>query len=182
MTQRIAAIDPDSATGAARDLFKEIEKSMGRVPNITKTMANAPAALRGYLDLNSALAGGMLSPQLREQLALAIGEANRCEYCISAHTAIGKMVGLDEEDVLAARQSKAEDQRTEAALAFAHKLVVSRGQATDDDLRTIRAAGYSEGEIVEIVANVALNTFTNYFNLLAGTTIDFPRVAAPAKV
>jgi uncharacterized peroxidase-related enzyme len=143
-------------------------------------MGNAPAALAGYLALNSALAEGELTPALREQLALAIGQANCCDYCISAHTAIGKMVGLDENDVSAARQSKADDAKTEAALAFAHKLVVSRGQATAADIADVRAAGYSDGEIVEIIANVALNTFTNYFNLIAGTDIDFPKTT-PAR-
>lgn len=178
MTQRFPSVDPSSATGRTRELFDTIKERHGRVANIMKTMANSPAALDGYMSLDSALSTGLLSPKLREQLALAIGEANRCEYCISAHTAIGKMVGLDEDDLLAARQSKAEDDRDEVALGFAHKLVVSRGQATEADIQKVRDAGYSDGEIVEIIANVALNTFTNYFNIIAGTTIDFPKVSS----
>ena len=177
MTQRIPAVDPASATGRAHELFDDIAKRYGRVANIMKTMANSPAALDGYISLDRALSQGLLTPQLREQLALAIGEAHQCEYCISAHTAIGKMVGLDEDDLLAARQSKADDDRTEAALAFAHKLVVARGQASEEDIRHVREAGYSDGEIVEIIANVALNTFTNYFNIIAGTKVDFPKLS-----
>ncbi|MFZ2492035.1 MAG: carboxymuconolactone decarboxylase family protein [Thermoanaerobaculia bacterium] len=176
MTQRIAAVDPDTATGKTKELFDTIKAANGRVANIMKTMGNSPAALSGYLALNGALAEGLLPAQLREQIALAIGEANRCEYCISAHTAIGKMAGLDESDVSAARQSKADDDKTEAALAFVHKLVVARGQISDDELANVRAAGYTDGEIVEMIAHVALNTFTNYFNLTARTVVDFPRV------
>jgi uncharacterized peroxidase-related enzyme len=176
MTQRIPIVDPKTASGNARELFDEIQGRYGRVSNIMKTMANSPAALRGYLDLNAALASGALPAPVREQLALAIGEANRCEYCISAHTAIGKMAGLDEDDLSAARQSRAEDDRTEAALAFAHKLVVSRGQVSDLDVQKVRDAGYSDGEIIEIIGHVALNTFTNYFNIIARTSVDFPKI------
>ena len=175
MVQNIAAVDPSTATGKLKELFDGIAAKSGRVVNIQKTMGNSPAALKGYVALNDALKEGELSPQLREQIALAIGEANGCDYCISAHTAIGKMVGLDENDLAAARRSKADDDKTEAALAFVHKMVVARGQVSDDELQKLRAAGYTDGEVVELIAHIALNTFTNYFNLIAKTTVDFPK-------
>jgi uncharacterized peroxidase-related enzyme len=182
MTQRIPAVDPATATGKTRELFDAAEAKIGRLPNILKTMGNSPAALQGYLSLNGALSEGLLPATLREQIALAVGEANQCEYCISAHTAIGKMAGLDENDLSAARHSKADDDKVETALEFVHKMVLARGRLSDDELPKLRAAGYSDGEIIEIIAHVALNTFTNYFNLTAKTVVDFPRVADLAAV
>lgn len=177
MTQRFPIVEPSSATGQAKELFDQISAKIGRIPNIMKTMANAPAALKGYVALNGALAEGRLPAELREQIALAIGEANRCDYCLSAHTAIGKMVGLDEDDVAAARQKKADDPKVEAALDFVHKMVISRGNISEREIAIVRNAGYNDEEIIEMIGHVALNTFTNYFNVAAQTTVDFPKVA-----
>jgi uncharacterized peroxidase-related enzyme len=146
------------------------------VPNLIRTFANSPAALEGYLNFSGALGGGLLDAKLRERIALTVADANSCEYCLSAHTAIGKMVGLDEDEILTSRKATAADPRTSAALAFAHQIVVKRGEVDDGDVRAVRSAGFSDGEITEIVANVALNVFTNYFNHVAQTVVDFPKV------
>jgi uncharacterized peroxidase-related enzyme len=153
---------------------------MGTVPNMTRTMAVSPAVLEGYLGFSGALGGGALSPRVREQIALAVGEANRCEYCVSAHTAIGRHIGLAEEELAASRNGASSDQRVEAALRFATALVERRGQVTDADVAQVREAGWSDAEVAEIVAHVALNIFTNYFNTAAATEIDFPRIALGA--
>lgn len=182
MTQRIPAVDPATATGQTQELFNDIKAKHGRVANILKTMGNSPASLKGYMALEEALSEGLLPATVREQIALAIGEANQCDYCISAHTAIGKMVGLDENDVNAARHSKADDDKTEAALAFVHKMVLARGKVGDDELARLRAAGYSDAEVIEIIAHIALNTFTNYFNMTANTTVDFPKVQGKTAI
>jgi AhpD family alkylhydroperoxidase len=113
---------------------------------------------------------------LREQIALISAEVNGCAYCASAHTAIGKMVGLGEDAILAARRGRSIDERTDAALKFARNLIVSRGEVSDADVRAVKDAGFSDGEVGELVANVALNIFTNYFNTIAETDIDFPKV------
>ena len=118
----------------------------------------------------------MLNAKLREQITLTVADANSCEYCLSAHTAIGKMVGLNENELVASRQASSGDAKTDAALKFAHQIVVKRGELLDSEVQAVRAAGYNDGEITEIVANVALNIFTNYFNEIAKTEIDFPRV------
>ena len=174
---RLQALDPATTTGKARDLLEAVHKKLGITPNMMLTMANSPAVLEGYLNFSAALAGGSLSARLREQIALAVAQANSCEYCLSAHTAIGKMVGLQEDDILASRQSASTDARTDAALRFAHQMVVRRGELDASEVDQVRAAGYSDGEIAEIIANVALNLFTNYFNHVAGTEVDFPRVS-----
>lgn len=173
---RLTAVDPAKATGKARNLLEKVKAKFGVSPNMMRTMANSPAVLEGYLDFDNALAGGSLSGKLREQIALAVAETNGCEYCLSAHTAIGEMVGLSRDEILSSRQSVATDKRVDAGLKFVKSILARRGDVTHDDIKRVKDAGYSEGEIAEIVANVALNVFTNYFNQVAQTEIDFPRV------
>ncbi len=180
--QRIAAMNPAEATGKAKQLLDGVQAKIGMTPNLMKTLAAAPAALEGYLNLNAALGSGGLDAKLREQIALTVAQANACEYCLSAHSAIGKMVGLQAEEIAASREARSADAKREAGLQFAQAIVVERGGVSDDTLARVRAAGYTDGEITEIVANVALNIFTNYFNHVAQTDVDFPRVniALPA--
>ncbi|MGH9871915.1 MAG: carboxymuconolactone decarboxylase family protein [Pyrinomonadaceae bacterium] len=173
---RVRPVDYEQATGKAKKLLDAVKAKLGMTPNMMKTMAQSPAVLEAYLNFSGALGGGKLSAKLREQIALISAEINNCGYCASAHTAIGKMVGLGEDAILAARQGHATDAKTEAALRFARTIIVNRGEVSDADLQTVKAAGFDEGEVAEIIANVALNIFTNYFNVIAKTEIDFPRV------
>jgi uncharacterized peroxidase-related enzyme len=175
---RLDAVNPETATGEAKTLLDGVQKNLGATPNLMRTMALSPAVLNGYLSFSGALGKGRLSQRLREQIALAVAEANGCDYCLSAHSAVGKMAGLSEEEIERNRSGESSDPRTEAALVFARKLVQERGWVQDDDLETVRSAGFDEGETAEIVANVALNLFTNYFNHVAETEVDFPRVSA----
>lgn len=180
---RLNAIDPKEATGKAKELLDGVKAKIGMVPNLMRTFANSPAALEGYLNFSGALSGGLLSAKLREQIALTVADANACEYCLSAHTAIGKMVGLNETELVASRHAGSSDPKTDAALKFAHQLVAKRGEVLDSEIAAVRAAGYNDGEITEIVANVALNILTNYFNHVAQTVVDFPKVSlSVAKV
>lgn len=174
---RLIAVDPAEATGKAKDLLDAVQEKLGLTPNMMRTMANSPAVLEAYLNFNNTLAAGSLSSRLREQIALVVAETNGCEYCLSAHTAIGKMVGLGIDDILASRHSTSTNPKVEAALKFARRILARLGDVSDNDLGQVRHAGYTEGEIAEIIANVALNVFTNYFNQVAQTEIDFPRVA-----
>ncbi|MBL8187418.1 MAG: carboxymuconolactone decarboxylase family protein [Acidobacteria bacterium] len=177
---RLNAIDPKEATGKAKELLDGVKTKIGMVPNLMRTFANSPAALEGYLNFSGALSGGLLSAKLREQIALTVADANNCEYCLSAHTAIGKMVGLNENELVASRRAGSSDAKIEAALKFAHQIVIKRGEVTDSEVQAVRVAGYNDGEITEIIANVALNIFTNYFNHVAQTVVDFPKVALAA--
>ncbi|MBS1811155.1 MAG: carboxymuconolactone decarboxylase family protein [Acidobacteria bacterium] len=173
---RLNAIDPKEATGKAKELLDSVKAKIGKVPNLMRTFANSPTALEAYLNFSGTLGGGVLNAMLREQIALTVADANACEYCLSAHTAIGKMVGLDEDELAASRRAASADAKTEAALKFAHQIVVKRGEVLDSEVQAVRAAGYSDAEITEIVAHVALNIFTNYFNHVAQTVVDFPKV------
>ena len=173
---RIQQIAPEAATGKAKELLAAVQGKLGLVPNITRAMANSPSVLEGYLGLSGALGKGGLSAKNREQIALAVGQANQCDYCLAAHSAIGKMVGLTADQILDSRRGTAIDAKTDAMIRFARKVVNERGQVSDADVAEVRAAGLDDGAIAEIVANVALNIFTNYFNHVAETDIDFPKV------
>ncbi len=173
--------DPKTATGRTKAAIEATQKAFGLVPNIARIMANSPAVVQGWLNLNAALYEASISAQLRELIAVTVAEANRCEYCLSAHTAIGKMVGLDDNALQAARQPKSSDPKFDAALQFAHEIVVRRGELGLADVERVRQAGYTDGEIVEIIAVVCLTIFTNYFNHIAKTEVDFPRVEVGLK-
>lgn len=173
---RIQPVNYEASTGKVRELLDGVKSKLGMTPNMMKTMGQSPAVLEAYLSFSGALASGKLNARLREQIALITAEVNGCGYCASAHTAVGKMVGLGENAIAAARQGYSTDAKTDAALKFARNVIVNRGEISDADLQAVRDAGFSDGEIAEIVANIALNIFTNYFNIIAGTDIDFPKV------
>ncbi|MBA4018948.1 MAG: peroxidase [Pirellula sp.] len=175
---RLKLISPDSATGKAKDLLGAVNAKLGMVPNMTRAMANAPTVLEGYLQLSGSLSHGVLSPKVREQLALAISETNGCDYCVAAHSAVGKMVGLTADQIRDSRLGTAIDSKIEALLRFAHKVVEARGRVTNGDLDEVRDAGFDDGAVAEVVAHVALNVFTNYFNNVAETDLDFPKAAS----
>lgn len=171
---RIPTLDPDQATGPARDLLEQVRAKMGRTPNIMKTMAQAPAVLAGYLGFSGALAGGSLSARLRERIALAVAEQNDCSYCVAAHGAIAKMTGLNDDEIRDAREGRATDRADDEALRFALRVIESRGFVTDEELQRMRDAGHDDAAILEIVGVVSLNIFTNLFNHVADTEVDFP--------
>jgi uncharacterized peroxidase-related enzyme len=175
---RLKAISPESATGKAQELLQAANAKFGMVPNMMRTMANSPAVLEGYFNLSGSLNTGKLSAKVREQLALAVAEANHCEYCLAAHSAVGRMVGLTTDQIRDSRLGTAVDAKTDALIQFARLVVESRGRVTDSDLAAVREAGFDDGSIAEVVAHVALSIFTNYFNNVAATDVDFPRAAA----
>ncbi|MEQ8584955.1 MAG: peroxidase-related enzyme [Thalassobaculaceae bacterium] len=171
----------DDVPAAARPLLQGVEKMLGSVPNLFRLTANSPSALEGYLGLHTALSKGALKPQTRERIALAVAQINGCDYCLSAHTYLGKnLAKLDDAEIAANRAGASTDPKADAAVKFAVKLVRERGRVRAEDVEAVRLAGYGDGEIVEIVAHVALNTLTNYVNEAFGTPIDFPAVSANA--
>jgi uncharacterized peroxidase-related enzyme len=175
---RINPVDRDTTHERIRRSFDAVEKQLGVVPNMMRTMAASPAVLEGYLALSGALSRGRLPAALQEQIALAVAEANACNYCLSAHTALGRRAGLSDEQLTASREGRAADATANAALQFALAVLRDGGGVSDDELARVRTAGFSDADIAEIIAHVALNVFTNDFNRAADTEIDFPRVAA----
>lgn len=173
---RITQIDPAQSAGKTKQLFDAVQSKMGLVPNLVRVLAAAPAALEGYLGLSGALAGGTLNAKVREQIALTVAETNLCGYCLSAHTFIGGKVGLTGEEIAGARRANATTAKSDAILKLARGIVVQRGEVSDADFTQARAAGLTDGDIIETVANVALNILTNYVNHVAQTVVDFPEV------
>ena len=168
-----------AAPEASRELLEGVKKLLGVAPNLFRMVANSPAALQGYVGLLGALGNGALPTATHERIALAIAEFNACDYCLSAHTYLGKNVAkLDDNEIAANRNGTSNDPKAEAAVRFARKVAQLRGHVSDEDVRTVMAAGYTDAEIVEIVQHVALNTWTNYVNSVARTQIDFPVVTA----
>jgi len=169
----------EAAPAKTHATLETVEKQLGLVPNMFRLIANNPAALEGYVALNGALAKGTLSAASREQIAIAIAEVNGCSYCLSAHTYLGKNVArLDDAELASNRSGHSADPKVAAALAFAIKVATARGAVGEADLDAVRGAGFSDAELLEIVAHVALNTLTNYVNEVFATDIDFPLVAA----
>jgi uncharacterized peroxidase-related enzyme len=174
--ERINSIKPEEAIGKSKVLLDGIQEKLGMVPNMMRSMAQSPAVLEGYLNLSDSLAGGELSAKLQEQIALVVGESNGCKYCLSVHSAKGQIVGMSKEEILDSRRGESCDSKSLSALCFALKLVTNHGRVSDKDLALIRKSGFSEGAIAEIIANVALNLLTNYFNLVAEPRVDYPAV------
>ena len=160
-------------------LLNAVNAQLGVVPNLFRLVANSPAALEGYLGMSGALGKGALPAATRERIALAVAEINGCNYCLSAHTYLGKNVAkLDDAEITANRSGASNDPKADAAVRFAAKVTRLRGHVSEADFAAVRLAGYTDAQIVEIVQHVALNTWTNYVNEVFQTEIDFPVVEA----
>ncbi|MBU6413796.1 MAG: carboxymuconolactone decarboxylase family protein [Planctomycetes bacterium] len=171
----LTTIDPASATGAAKEIFDGPLK--GKHFNIFKAMANSPAALQAYLGFSGALSKGVFTAKEVEVIHLALGEARSCDYCVAAHTAIGKGAGLTEGQTIEARRGALADKKLDALAKFVLILDEKKGHASAKDVADFRNAGFTDAHVVEAVAQLALATYTNYFNHVNQTAVDFP--AAP---
>jgi uncharacterized peroxidase-related enzyme len=173
---RIQPVEPSAATGEARQLLETARSQLGAVPNFLRILAHSPKALGAFLGMYSSLGAGALDHATRERIALAVAEGNACEYCVSAHTAIGRSAGLSNEEMMLNRQGSSGDQEAAAAVALAKALNEHRGELTGAEFEAARAAGLSDAEIVEVIAAVALNFFTNVIGKATRVEIDFPKV------
>lgn len=174
---RLPLIDATSAQPAAKDLLAGVQAALGVTPNMAKALANSPSALKGWVQFNSAVGEGVLPASVRERIAILVAQENGCDYCLSAHTYLAtKVAGVSADEAVHARSGKSAEPTAAAALQLAAAIAKDRGDVDDSELAAARAAGLTDEEIAEVVANVALNFFTNIFNRLAHTEIDFPAV------
>jgi uncharacterized peroxidase-related enzyme len=172
----------EAAPEKSQPLLEAVQKQLGVVPNMFRAISNSPAALEGYLGLNGALAKGALEAPTRERIALAIAEFNACDYCLSAHTYLGKNLSkLSDAEIAANRDGGSTDAKADAAVRFAVKVAETRGHPSEADLQAVKQAGYTDAQVMEIILHVALNTLTNYVNETIKTEIDFPVVTARAQ-
>jgi uncharacterized peroxidase-related enzyme len=173
---RINVVNPDHATPEQKALLDAIQSQLGMVPNFLKVFANSPAALRAFLGLHEIAGDGSLDAQTRERIALALAQQNACEYCLSAHTAIGRKAGLDSAEIEANRAGTSQDSKAAAAVKFARALAQHSGEVTTAEILEVRNAGYSESDIVEIITHVGMNILTNIVGKASRVEIDFPKV------
>ncbi len=179
---RITPLAAGDGDAAIANTLKAVKAKLGMVPNMFATFARAPAALNGYLAFSDALSKGRLDARQREIIALAVGQANECQYCLSAHTVLGKGAGLSDSAVLEARSGKGANALDQALAAVAQRIARQRGVLSDQDIVAARSAGVSDELLLEVIANVALNVLTNYTNHIVATDIDFPEVEAAAAL
>lgn len=177
---RITTIEPSQANPEQRVLLDAVQSQIGMVPNFLKVFANSPAALRAFLGLHGIANEGMLAAQTRERIALALAQQNACEYCLSAHTAIGRKVGLSGSEIAANRAGTSEDAKAAVAVKLARSLAANNGDVATAELVEARAAGYSDAEIVEIITHVGMNVLTNILGRASRVDIDFPRMTLKA--
>lgn len=173
---RINLVTTESANPEQKALFEAIHAQLGVVPNFIKAFANSPAALKAFLGLHGIAGDGSLDPQTRERIALALAQQNSCEYCLSAHTAIGRKAGLDSAEIEANRSGGSRDEKAAVAVRFARSLVAHMGEVTTAELVEMRNAGYSESDIVEVITHVGMNILTNMLGKAGRIDIDFPKV------
>lgn len=178
---RIPALDPATAQGTTATTLAAVHKLLGGTPNLFLVAAQAPAVLDALVGLNAAVGKTSLGGRIREAIALTVAEANGCDYCLSAHSVLGARAGLDQGDIELARDAAATGTKTAALLRFARHLVLERGRVSERAVAAVREAGASDAELLEVVATVVLNVFTNYINLVADTDIDFPVARTSAR-
>jgi uncharacterized peroxidase-related enzyme len=176
--QRIPTVEIGDAPKDSQPILEQINKQFGRVPNIFASVAHSPAALKSLMGMFGSLDGGKLAGKAHEAIALRVGEVHGCEYCVSAHTAKAKMVGVTDDEAIAFRRGETNDPRLSAVLSLATSIIEKRGQVSDAELQAARGAGLSDEEVLETLAIVVLNTFTNYLNAIVKTKVDFPRAPA----
>ena len=172
----IPLLETAAASIDSKALLAQIQQAFGATPNMFRAVAHSPAALKSMWGSFGALGGGVLPAKLAEQIAVAVADLNSCEYCLAAHTALGRKAGASAEEMRAAQMGESADPKTSAALRFASRLVNQRGQVSADEVQSLRDAGFDDQHIVEILAHVALNLFTNYVNVAFAVPLDFPAV------
>lgn len=173
---RIQMITDATANAEQKALFDAIQSQLGIVPNFLRVFANSPVALKAFLGLFGVAGGGSLDPQTRERIALALAQQNSCEYCLSAHTALGSNAGLSGTEMDANRAGSSQDAKAAVAVKFARSLVEHKGEVTTAEIAEVRAAGYSDADIVEIITHVGMNLLTNILGKASRVEIDFPKV------
>ena len=173
---RLNVVAPADATGEVKEIYDDLKAKMGKVINIFQGMGNSAAALKAYLGMAGALKDAQLSPADREAIYLAVSEQNGCTYCVSAHTMLAKKVGLSDEEIIAIRKQQPQDTKQQALVKFANRVIETKGFVEQADLDAIRSAGYADGEIAETCAQIALAVYTNLFNHVYDTELDFPAV------
>jgi len=171
---RIKPVNEEQAPSELKEIYKKISGKFGKIPNIFLNLGNSTPALEGFLQFSAATEKMSLSPKIREQIALTVGQKNDCNYCLAVHTTVSKGLGLNEQQVTNARRGESSDPKTQAILKFAKIIVDKNGHVSNQEVEELKKAGITDQELVEITYVVMVNMFTNYFNHITDPMIDFP--------
>lgn len=172
---RLNVVEPGQAQGNVKEIFDNLQKTKGKVLNIFQGMGNSAAALKAYLDMAKTLSEGDLTPEDREVVYLGASQLNHCNYCVSAHTAIAKRAGMTDDQIKAIRMFDPLSEKHKTLLAFVRQVMETQGRVGDADVGAVRAAGYTDGQIAEVIAYIGLATYSNYFNHVFDTPLDLPQ-------
>lgn len=175
---RIKLLPEDQASVETQELYGMLKKQMGKVPNVYQVYGHSPAALKANLQLDDTLSKGILTGKEIEIIALTVSEYNACEYCIAAHTVVGKMQGMSEEQTIDARKGKYASEKEQHLIDFTKAILEKHGKISNEDLQTFLNAGYGNAAVVEVIGQIAKNFFNNYTNHIAETPVDFPEPQA----
>jgi len=168
----------DDVPEASKPILDAVNRQLGVVPNLFRLIANSPTALTAFSGFQGTLSK-TFDVKTRERIALAVAQVNGCDYCLSAHTYLGlNLAKLSPEEIALNRKGGSGDAKAHAAVQFAANVAKARGHVSDTDIKLVRDAGFTDAQLVDIVALVAENSFTNYLNVVAGTEIDFPVIRA----
>ena len=176
---RLNVIEPDAATGKVKELYDDAQQEFGNVFNVFKGLANAPVALEAYIALERLIAAGKLTPAEQDTVRLTASQFNGCEYCLAAHSVTGAMKGLSSDEILKIRRGEPSDPKLAALVQFTHRVLETKGSVRDDEIESLRAAGYTDEHIAEVVTILAQKTLSNFFNHIHETPLDIP---APAEI
>ena len=176
---KINPIQVTDASEASQAVLEIVNKKLGRIPNMYKVMANSPAVLDAYVKLNGALSAGAIGSKMAEMIALATAEHNACSYCLSAHSFLGSKAGLTEQQIADSQIFHSDIEKFDAGLQFTKKILTNPNQISSDDIAPLKKHGFTDGEILEIIANVIRNIFTNYVNIVSNTEVDWDVIVKP---
>ena len=174
---RLRQVEPEDADEDLQQIFTDIKKQLGTVPNIFKGMAAGPTLLKAYLQLDEIIADGELSDAQQDIVRLVVSQYNGCDYCLAAHTKTGSMHGLSTEETLDIRRGTPKDEQTAALITFTRRILETRGAVADNDLQAFYDAGFTDAQVNDVITIVGQKTLSNYFNHIHQTELDFP--AAP---
>ena len=179
---RTAALKPEQVPADSKPTLDAFTKNIGFTPNMMATFAQSPIAFNAWATLLGSLSKA-LDVKTRDSIGLAVSEVNGCNYCLTVHSFTAEhMAKLPADEIILARKGHATDPKRDAAVQFARKVIETRGNVSDADLKAVRDAGYTDANVMEIVALVAMYSLTNFFNNVFDPEKDFPAVTPAGSI
>jgi uncharacterized peroxidase-related enzyme len=178
---RTTALKPEQVPEDSKATLDAFTRTIGFTPNMLATFAKSPLAFNAWASLRGSL-NKVLDLKTRETISLAVSEMNGCNYCLAVHSLAANMAKLPPDEIILARKGHATDPKRDVAVQFSRKVIETRGQVSDADLKTVRDAGYTDANVMEIVALVAMYSLTNFLNNVFDPDKDYPAVIPAGSI